>query len=219
MLNIYLKSLKDILSPTTLSFILKVGFGSIFAWIIILYLSWDGFSALVSSLVAAIPFIGSFDFIKSSSSFILALVTGYILVIVTISILTSLYAPKILIKLAKKHYPNVVVKDESSIGKSIAITIKSSALFLALFILFLPIIIFVPIVGQIVMLWLWALLLKEPTLYDVSSLFPNETRVKSEKSLWLIAIIASLFNYVPILNIFTTLFAYIMFMHWYLNRK
>jgi hypothetical protein len=219
MLNIFLKSLKDILSPTTLGFILKVGFGSIFAWSIILFFSWDGFSALVSSLVSHIPYIGKFDFVKEGSSFILALVTGYILVIVTISILTSLYAPKILAKLAKKHYPNVVVKDESNIAKSIAITLKSSAIFLLLFIIFLPIIIFVPVVGQIIMLWLWALLLKDPTLYDVSNLFPNQKEIKSTKSLWIIAIIASLFNYIPILNIFATLFAYIMFMHWYLSRK
>jgi len=218
MLNIFLKSLKDILSPTTLSFILKVGLGSIFAWSFILYFSWDSFSVLVSSLVSYIPFVGKFDFVKEGSSFILALVTGYILVIVTISILTSLYAPKILIKLAKKHYPNVVVRDESSLTKSIAITIKSSVLFLVLFILFLPIIIFVPVVGQLVMLWLWALLLKEPTLYDVSTLFANQKEIKSEKSLWIIAIIASLFNYVPLLNIFASLFAYIMFMHWYLSR-
>jgi len=220
MLNIFLKTLKDILSPTTLGFILKVGLGSIFGWIFILYFSWDSFSALVSSLISYIPYIGKFDFIKEGSSFILALVTGYILVIVTISILTSIYAPKILIKLAKKHYPNIVVKDESSLTKSIAITIKSSAIFLALFILFLPIIIFVPIVGQLVMLWLWALLLKDPTLYDVSSLFGgNQKEIKSQKSLWIIAIIASLFNYIPLLNIFATLFAYIMFMHWYLNRQ
>jgi hypothetical protein len=219
MLNIFFKSLKDILSPTVLGFVLKIGLGSIFGWIILLYISWDSFSAFVASIVSHIPYIGSFEFVKSGSSYLLALATGYILVIVTISILTSLYAPKVIIKLAKKEYPGVVVRDQSKMVKSIAITIKSSIIFLLLFIILSPIIIFVPIVGQILMLWLWALLLKEPTFYDVSSLFQEKKEIKSQKTLWIIAVVASLFNYIPFLNIFATLFAYIMFMHWYLNYK
>jgi hypothetical protein len=216
--NIILKSLKDIVSPTTLAFVLKIGLGSFFGWIVILYLNWDNFGALVSSILSHIPYIGSFDFVKSGSTFILTMVTGYILIIVTISILTSLYSPKILVKLAKKHYKDVEINDQSNIAKSIAITIKSSLLFLVLFIVLLPIIIFVPVIGQIVMLWLWAILIKEPTLYDVSSLFSKSREIDS-KSLWIIALIASLFNYIPLLNIFATLYAYIMFMHWYLARK
>ncbi len=220
MINIILKALKDIFSPTVLSFILKVGLSSFLGVIVFLYLIWDKFSAFVSSLVSSIPFIGSLSFVQEGSSFILSLIVGYTLTIIVINIVTSLYAPKIIIKLAKKHYPHVQVKDESKITTSLYYTIKATIIFIILFILFLPIIVFVPVIGQIVMLFLWAILLKEPTFYDVSSLFSNidKERLKKAKSTWIIALIAATFNYIPILNIFATLFSYILFMHYILGN-
>jgi len=69
------------------------------------------------------------------------------------------------------------------------------------------------------MLLLWAYMLKEPTFYDVSTLFiKDEKEYKGYKSIWIVAIVASLFNFIPIINIFAPIFAQIMFMHWLLNR-
>ena len=218
MINIILKSLRDILSPAVISFILKITASSMAIMVILLWIFWDKFSYLVSSLIAHIPFLGQYHFIQSSSSFLAALIVGYGLIIALISILTSLYSPKLLIKLAKKSYPNIKPKDSSKISKSIYYNIKATFIFLILLILLLPLI-FIPIIGQIVMLILWAILLKEPTLYDVSSLFvDDEKKFKNYKSLWIIAIIASLFNFIPILNLFAPIFAQIMFMHWLLSK-
>jgi hypothetical protein len=71
------------------------------------------------------------------------------------------------------------------------------------------------------MLWLWGILIKEPTAYDVSSLFADSTsafNVKSESS-GILAMIASLFNYVPLLNIFAPVFAQILFLHQILGKE
>jgi hypothetical protein len=221
MFSVIIKSLKDIFSPTVLSFILKVGLGSFVAVILFLYMIWDKFSAFVSSLIASIPYIGSFSFIQEGSSFLVALVVAYTLVIVVINIVTSFYSPKVIMKLAKKHYPYVQIKDESKITSSLYYTLKATIIFLILFVLFLPIILFVPVLGQIVMLFLWAILLKEPTFYDVSSLFSgiDKQRLQKAKSMWIIALIAATFNYIPVLNIFATLFSQIMFMHYILSQK
>ena len=221
MFKVITKSFQDIFSPTVLSFILKVGVSSFVVVVAFLYFIWDQFSAFVGGLIASIPFIGSFSFVQEGSSFLVSLVVAYTLTIIVINIMTSLFAPKIIIKLAKKHYPYVEVKDESKITTSLYYTLKATALFLILFILFLPIIIFVPILGQIVMLWLWAILLKEPTFYDVSSLFKNidKERLKKAKSTWIIAFLAATFNYIPVLNIFATLFSYILFMHYILGKN
>lgn len=218
MLNVFLKSLKDILSPSVLAFIIKIGLGSIFLMTIILWVFWDSFSSLVATLVTYIPFIGGFDIVQSSGSFLGALVVGYGLIIVLISILTSIYSPKLLIKLAKKSYPNIVANDYSKISKSIFYNIKATSIFILLLILLLPLM-FIPIFGQIVMLILWAILLKEPTFYDVSTLFvKDEKEYKGYKSIWIVAIVASLFNFIPIVNIFAPIFAQIMFMNWLLPR-
>ena len=65
------------------------------------------------------------------------------------------------------------------------------------------------------------ILIKEPTAYDVGSLFiSNESGLKSrEKKSRLIAIVASLFNYIPILNIFAPLFGQILFLHHILTQS
>jgi len=217
MLSIFFKSLKDILSPTVLSFILKISLGAFVLMSVIFWIFWGSFSHLVASLVSAIPFIGSWSIVQSASSFLGALIVAYGLIIVAISILTSLYSPKLLLKLAKKEY-GIEGQDNSKVSKSLYYNIKASLIFLALLILFLPIL-FVPILGQIIMLILWAILLKEPTFYDVSSLFiKNEKDYKGYKSIWIVAIVASLFNYIPLLNIFAPVFAQIMFMHWLLPK-
>jgi uncharacterized protein involved in cysteine biosynthesis len=218
MLEIFFKSLKDILSPSVIGFIFKIALSSMFLMVLILWIFWDSFSALVEKLVSLIPFIGGFDFVQSASSYLGALIVGYGLIVALISILTSIYSPKLLIKLAKKSYPQIEANDYSKISKSIFYNIKAVAIFIVLLILFLPLI-FVPILGQIIMLILWAILLKEPTFYDVSSLFiKDEKEYIGYKSIWIVALVASLFNFIPVINLFAPIFAQIMFMHWLLAK-
>ena len=217
MLNIILKSLKDILSPSVLGFILKISLVAFVVMALFFMLFWDQFSHLVASLVSAIPIIGHWGFVQSTSSFLGALIVAYGLIMVVICILTSLYSPKLLLKLAKKEY-GIEGRDNSKITKSLYYNIKAGIIFIILLILFLPLL-FVPVLGQIIMLLLWAYLIKDPTFYDVSSLFiDDEKKYKGYKSIWIIAIIASLFNYIPLLNIFAPIFAQIMFMHWLLPK-
>ncbi len=217
MLKIVSKSLKDILSPSVLGFIFKITLGAFVAMGIFFWIFWGGFSSLIVSLVSHIPFIGHFAFVQGAGSFLGALIVAYGLIIVAISILTSLYSPKLLLKLAKKNYA-IEGKDSSKISKSIFYTVKAGIIFIILLILCLPLL-FIPVLGQIIMLLLWAVLLKEPTFYDVASLFGKEnSNLKNSKTLWLIAIIAAAFNFIPVLNLFAPVFAQIMFMHWLLSK-
>jgi len=136
------------------------------------------------------------------------------LIIITVSILTSIYSEPILIKLAKKHYPDIEIVGTPNITTSLILTIKASLIFLGLLIISIPII-FIPIIGQLWMLWLWSILSKEPTAYDVGALFINDNDVlkKKQKNSRVISLLASLFNYIPILNIFAPIFAQILFLH------
>ena len=114
MINIIKKSLQDIFSSTVLMFILKVGLGSIIFWISILWYFWGDFSSFVASFLTWLPF----DWLKESVIYIAAPLVGYILIIVTISTLTSLYSEKVLISLAKKHYPKVKVVASPTISSN-----------------------------------------------------------------------------------------------------
>jgi len=220
MQNTISKSLSDIFSSTVLSFILKVGFGSILLWIVLLWVSWDLYASLIYSYIQKIPYVGSWEWIQTSGTVIVALLVGYMLAIITISIATSLFSEPILKQLAKKHYPDVEIVGTPNVATSLYLSIKASLIFLILFLFTFPLI-FVPILGQIWMLWLWSILIKEPNSYDVGSLFISDKSIlrSSSKRAGVIAMIASLFNYIPIVNIFAPLFGQILFLHKILGKK
>jgi len=210
------KSLQDIFSPMVLKFILKIGIGSILLWIGILGYFWSSFSSFITSFMSWIPF----EWLQNSIVYIAAPFVGYTLIIITIAILTSLYSEGLLIKLAKKHYPNVEAIASPSITGSISSTLWSSLVFSILYLLLFPTF-FIPVIGQGIMLYVWSILLKAPTVHDVGGLFITDKKVlkaKRKKSN-IIAMIASLFNYIPLLNIFAPIFAQIMFLHHILGKK
>jgi len=210
------KSLQDIFSPMVLKFILKIGLGSILLWVTLLTYFWDDFSSFVTSFMQWIPF----EWLQNSIAYIAAPLVGYTLIIITIAILTSLYSEGLLIQLAKKHYPHVKAIASPSIAGSISSTLWATVVFAILYLLLFPTF-FIPVIGQGIMLYVWSILLKAPTVHDVGGLFitdKKELKAKRKKSN-LIAMIASLFNYIPLLNIFAPIFAQIMFLHHILGKK
>ena len=216
MTRTFKKTVQDILSPMVLKFILKVGLGSILLWVILLSYFWNEFSAFIISYLTWVPF----EWLQSTIAYIAAPLAGYILIIVTISTLTSIYSENVLIALAKKHYPEKKVVASPSISGSIAVTISSTLLFLFLVVVLSPLL-FIPVLGQALMLYLWSILLKSPTVHDVGGLFiesKEELKQKRKKSN-VIAMTASVFNYIPFLNIFAPLFSQIMFLHHILGKK
>ncbi len=210
------KSLQDIFSKEVLLFVLKIGFGSIIITGIFIYLFWSTLSSFITSYLSWIPW----EWLQTTGAGAATIALGYMLIIIMVSILTSLYAEPLLIKLAKKHYPNAKVVGSPNISTSVYLSIKSGVIFLLIFMFTFPII-FIPIVGQIYMLWLWSIIIKEPTAYDVSSLYIADKKIVKEKTKKsrIIAMIASLFNYVPVLNIFAPVFAQILFLHQILGKK
>jgi hypothetical protein len=210
------KSLQDILSPMVLKFILKIGIGSIILWVTILSYFWSSFSSFITSYLTWIPF----EWLQNSVAYIAAPFVGYTLIIITIAILTSLFSEGLLIKLAKKHYPEKQAIASPSIMGSVSSTLSSTLVFAILYLILFPTF-FIPIIGQAIMLYVWSILLKAPTVHDVGGLFitdKKELKAKRKKSN-LIAMTASLFNYIPLLNIFAPIFAQIMFLHHILAKK
>ena len=216
MKNTITKSLQDIFSPEVLKFVLKIGFGSLIITGIFIYLFWSTLSSFITSYLSWIPW----EWLQTTGAGAATIALAYMLIIIMISILTSLYAEPLLIKLAKKHYPKSEIVGSPNMSTSVYLSIKSGLIFLLIFMFTFPII-FIPIAGQIYMLWLWSIIIKEPTAYDVSSLFIADKKIVKEKTKKsrVIAMIASLFNYVPVLNIFAPVFAQILFLHNILGKK
>ncbi len=216
LINTIKKTIQDILSPLVLKFILKIGLGSIVFWILALGYFWTPFTNVIHTYLTWIPF----EFLQTTISYISPFFMGYVLIIITISTLTSIYSEKILISLAKKHYPKQQVIASPNLLESLMITISSTLLYLILLIILFPLF-FIPLLGQALLLYLGTILLKAPTVHDVGGLFisnKKELKEKRKKSS-IISILASLFSYIPILNIFAPIFAQIMFLHHILGKK
>jgi len=210
------RSLQDIFSPVVLKFILKIGLGSIAIWVAILWYFWNAFDNIITSFITWIPW----EWMQDTIIYVAAPFVGYTLIIVTIAILTSLYSEGLLITLAKKHYPEKKAIASPSIMGSITSTLKSTLVFAILFIMLSPTFL-IPVVGQVIMLYVWSILLKAPTVHDVGGLFITDKKIlkKKRKKSNIIAMIASLFNYIPFLNIFAPIFAQIMFLHHILGKE
>jgi MFS family permease len=216
MQTIITKSLRDIFSKDVIFFVIKIALGAFILSAIFLWFLGGGLSSLIASYLSWIPW----EWLQTSGAKIITFGLGYIIFIIMVSVLTSMYSEKLLIKLAKKHYPNVPVVGTPNVATSLLITLKSTVIFLILFILFIPFL-FVPVLGQIAMLYLWSILIKNPTAYDVGTLFiknKKELKAKTKKTR-IVAMIASLFNYVPLLNAFAPIFAQILFLHHILGKQ
>lgn len=216
MKQILSKSLQDIFSKEVILFVFQIGAAALVLSGLFVWYFWGGLTSFITSYLAWIPW----EWLQTSGAKVVTFGLAYMIFIVTVALLTSLYSEKLLIQLAKKHYPDVVIVGTANISTSILLTLKASAIFLVLFILLL-VFIFIPIVGQIVLLYLWSVLLKEPTLYDVSALFIKDKKVLKEKKqkTTLLAMIASLFNYIPVMNAFAPIFAQILFLHHILGKN
>ena len=205
------KSFKDIISGSVLLFVAKVTLiAAIITYIIMGWLIGNTLNSFISSYLTWIPW----EWLQTTGAKVTSIAIGYMVFIMMISVVTSFMVEPLLIKLAKKHYPHTKVVGSPNITKSITITTKSSLLMFVIFIFTFPVM-FIPLVGAVYMLWLWSILLKKPTIYDVSSLFiakNDKVKIGSKKSTTL-AMIAAAFNYIPLLNIFSAVFAQILFLH------
>jgi len=216
MKKIIVRSFQDILSPVVITFIVKIAFLSTAGTLVVSWFLWDILLKLIETYMSWIPW----GWLSATVTSLASIVTAYTLFIVMVSLFTALMSEKLIIKLAHKHYPSFPVVGSVSIRTSIAVTLQSTGLFLMLFIVLLPLI-FIPLIGQVIMLYLWSILLKSPTVYDVGSLFISDSRKLKEKSksTTLIAMTGALFNYIPLLNLFAPVFAQILFLHYLAKDK
>jgi len=216
MKQIITKSLQDMLSKDVILFVLKMGFISLAITSILTWNMWDVLNNIISSYLSWIPW----EWLQTSGASGATFSLAYMLFIIIVSLLTSLYSEKLLIALAKKRYTDIPVVGSANITTSILLTLKASIIFLLLFVITLPLL-FIPMFGQVLVLYLWSILLKEPTIYDVGALFINDKKILKEKKkkTRVLAMIAALFNYIPLVNIFAPVFAQILFLHHILGEE
>ena len=211
------KSFKDIISGTVLLFVTKVTFiAAAITYVIIVWLIGDSLNSFITSYLSWIPW----EWLQTTGAKVASMAIAYMIFIIMISLVTSFMIEPLLITLAKQHYPETKVIGTPNVATSILLSLKSAVMMFFIFIFTFPVM-FIPLVGAIYMLWLWSILLKKPTIYDVSSLFiedKKEVKTRTKKTTTL-AMIAAAFNYIPVLSIFAAVFAQILFLHHILSKE
>ncbi len=208
------KSLKDIFSKEVLFFVLKVTLIALAVTFVLLWGIRDTLNNFIVGYLSWIPW----EWLQTTGASVASVAIAYMVFIVMISIVTSFMVEPLLITLAKKHYPQAKVIGSPNISTSILLSLKSAMLMFIIFLFTFPVM-FIPFIGALYLLWLWSILLKKPTIYDVSSLFRADQQHIKTKKATLLAMIAAAFNYLPIINIFAAVFAQILFLHHILSNK
>ena len=208
--QIIAKSFKDLFSGTVLLFIIKSTFVSLLMTIAMVWYSHHHITAFVQHYLKKIPW----EWLQTTGVSIATVVIGYMLFVALHSMVTSFMIEPLLIKLAHKHYPDTPFLGSPNTITSILITLRATLSFFIIFLISFPLM-FVPLLGALYMLWLWSILIKAPTIYDVGSMFIADKQALQHRTskTTLLAMIAAGLNYIPLLNIFSPVFAQILFLH------
>ena len=186
-------------------------------WGIVWYFKGDFIYAEFLKLLTWLPF----ETVEKGIAFLIGFYVIYNGIIVTMLFITSLFSEPIIIGVEKKHFEGKEVMRDN-LFKSIGYTIKDTLIFIVASIIAFPLL-FIPIVNIVVQVILWAWLIKDTISYDALALTRekvDKSEVKEHRfSVWFISLIASLFNFVPLLNLFSPYFGEIAMFHYFKSIK
>jgi len=156
-----------------------------------------------------------FSTIEELMSMFVAVLIFYMLYSASISFTFLFFMIEKLDDLASEEYPEIRT-NEMNISKIIWIVIKDFILFLIGVIILLPFML-VPFLNIILLLGLWAFMIKESYYNFVVMMFGEVEIKKSEK--WFLAVTSVILNFLPIINIFAPALGVLNFYHYILEKK
>ena len=184
--------------------------GSILFWSTIFILKKEFLINYISHILKILPF----QTVEELLSIFLAILFFYLLYCVTLSIsFLFIFIPK-LIDIATQEYPQIPY-NEISYKKLFFIATKDLIIYIILATLLYPFML-IPFINIFILMFLWAYMVKDSYYHTVNSLF-DITLTKKEK--WVLAIMSTFLNFLPIINIFAPLFGILEFLHYGMEKK
>ena len=209
--------LRNVSKEKYTSFSLWVAFGSALFWTVVWFFKGDYIYHQFLKLLTWLPF----ETIEKGIAFLIGFYIIYNAIIVSMVFVTSLFSEPLIASIEKRHFSaEPVVRDH--LFTSIGYTIKDSLLFVLLSIVAFPLL-FIPVINIFTQSALWMWLTKDTVSYDALSLTManvDKEQIKThKKAVWFISFIATLFNFVPILNLFGPFFGEIAMFHYFKGLK
>ncbi len=211
-INLYIGKLKESYGGMIS---LSVIFMSAAIWGVVWFEKDDFIHAQLSKLFTWLPF----ETVEKTLAYLLGFYLIYTMVIVTTTLTASLLSKKYLFKVKEEEFPYDLVYDENK--KVFLHTFRDMGLYIVGSLLLFPLL-FIPGVNIFSQIILWVWFAKDTLMFDSATiLYAEATKDDLKKynfSFWGIGMVGSLFNFIPVMNIFGPFFSEIA-MFYYLKQK
>jgi hypothetical protein len=198
--------------------LLSIGIGVFSAgfWSIVWSQESDYIYAQFLKLLTWLPF----ETIEKGIAYLIGFYVIYSAIIVTLIFTTSIFSGKFLNGLKERNCPYDGMYDDYEV-KTILKTLRDTLIFTLLSVISFPLL-FIPVVNFILLVGLWVWLMKDTLTTDAASFVfgkvDKEQLKKYRAGLWGISLIGSLFNFIPVFNVFGPYFSEAS-MFYYLKEK
>ncbi len=186
------------------SFSLFLFMGSALFWTVIWFFESNMIHTQFSKLITWLPF----ETIEKGLAALIGIYFIYNAIVVSIIFISSLFSSKMLNEIRETYYPYDDVIEDSEI-KTLEYTLKDTAIFLVVSTIAIPLI-FIPVVNFLVQVTLWIWLIKDTFVFDSATVLMKESKKDMFKEhrygLYGISFITSLFNFIPVFNLFGPFF-------------
>ena len=194
-------------------YLFTLAFAVILFWSAVWFFNSTTIYSALTRLLTWLPF----ETIEKGIAYIFAAYLIYAFYVVSLLIYVSLFSEKIINSVSR-----VDISKVSEI-KVIGYTLKDAFIFLVVSVVAFPIL-FIPVLNFFAQIFVWIWLIKDTFTYDIGAIFFKEDRLrelkKEHKSAILsISFASSLFNFVPILNIFAPYFGEFALYHYFESLK
>lgn len=190
--------------------------GSALFWGIVWFFKGDYIYEQFLKLMTWLPF----ETIEKGVAFLIGFYIIYNAIIVTMLFFASMFSEPIIENIEITEFADDSIETRNVI-KSVRYTIKDTLIFIAVSIIAFPLL-FIPVLNIFVQIALWMWLTKDTISYDAYALTHQEvdkTAIKKhDPAIWVITVVAVLFNFVPVLNIFGPYFGTIALYDYFKHR-
>jgi hypothetical protein len=185
-------------------------------WTLFMFFNWDMVFSEVKRMLTWFPI----ETLERGSAFLLVVTGLYNFFIVSLVLVLLMVRKPFLEEIQQNDYPYEVLQ-ENRIDFS-KVLVRDIALFFGLQIVLFPLF-FLPFINVIVQLFLWAWLIKESYFLAAASLYATQENItlykKQKFTMWGIALIGSMLNFVPLVNILSPFFTLLLYFHWIMQKR
>ena len=186
------------------------------AWFILI--EWDFIDRELQQLLTELPF----QTVADGIAWLLAFYFFYNGFILTLYLVVSFFRKSFLERIRERDYPDVPMTVETVKKVHHVRLLWDIVTFLFLSLLLIPLL-FVPDANVLMQLLLWAWLYRESYFLSTCTLYCTEKDYRylreQRMTIWGIAVMTALFNFLPVINVFAPFFAQIMFFHWIMEHQ